>query len=444
MLDEGPEKALDLLAEAAGVNMLMLNSHTYYGAANGWRKPGALAQDHGVAIKEHPDGAVAGAWIRHNPSRFKGLPGHRVPPEMDTSRDVYRELLDLAHQRGMKVYARYIEGWETIRMDHIEGWRGLCTVDVYGKPHHIPCFANPNFQARWEATVRDILEYPVNGIFHGFERGDPLSDVLWYDQVPYCFCEYCQARGKQHNIDIERTETGYKKLHKAACLTPNQRPFMAIFDLFLDYPEILQWARLEQRGKEKIARMTAKLTHEAGREFGTFLAGGPLVKANWEDDTAVPDVCDFSVQRIYADVSGTRLARDARKRQQQGFLSEFSESAQLEWSAIISGNKALKGMDIETLDKKGMPVEFATVHMKDWIEKVNGCHPVYAGIGVDIPGNEGTKRPSNPEYTYEIVRRCLKAGAKGLILCREYEEISAATMKVIKKAVNDSAITDIS
>ena len=182
------------------------------------------------------------------------------------------------------------------------------------------------------------------------------------------------------------------------------------------------------------------MTREAGKRFGTFLATASLdpVKAVWEEDTAVPDVADFSVMRVYADVSGTRLVRDLRKRRQAGLFSAFSESALRELAAIITGVPEIAGRSVEELDTEGLPPRLGYHVIQSWKDRVAGRHPVYAGIGVDIPGNAGTRRKADPAYTAAVVREALRGSADGLVLCREYEEINAATMRVVRDAFQAS------
>ncbi|MFP4381958.1 MAG: hypothetical protein ACLFUS_15770 [Candidatus Sumerlaeia bacterium] len=38
---------------------------------------------------------------------------------------------------------------------------------------------------------------------------------------------------------------------------------------------------------------------------------------------------------------------------------------------------------------------------------------------------------SDPDFTHAQMTAAIEAGAQGFVLCREYEEISAATLKVV-------------
>ena len=80
LYDEGIEHALDLMQDTAGVNTLIAYTHTYYGAHN--RPRDALAQDHGVPVRDERGRKLPGLWIRHREERFRGtVLRHRPDPE---------------------------------------------------------------------------------------------------------------------------------------------------------------------------------------------------------------------------------------------------------------------------------------------------------------------------------------------------------------------------
>lgn len=441
ILDEGIDSALDLMVREGNINALMLNTHTYYGAANGWRERGSLADDHGVELAEHPQDSVAGAWIRHRHPFFTKEIGHRGPPEMRPGTDPYLRIIEAARDRGMAVYARIIEGWEPARLRHIPGWRRLCTVDVYGEPHCIPCFANPLFRQWWQATVEDIFQYPVEGIFYGFERGETLSDVLFHAQRPYCFCRWCRERAQAHNIDVERAREGYVHLHRVMLEKTGESTFTAIIRVLVHYPEILQWARLEQRGKEETARSTASTAHRGDRLFGTFGCREFLdpIKSAWEMDSAILDVCDFFVPRVYADVSGPRLVRGLRTAPRNDMYRGLSSGALSQLAAIISGTPSLRSTSRDQLASGGMPLDYVEACIGGYAAHAGDNVDLYAGVGVDIPAPDDPGRKTDPGYLTKVVERCLQQGVNGIVLCREYEEIRALSMRVIANAVRNPA-----
>src|SRR5438132_5495665 len=68
MLDEGIERVLDRLQGEAGINSLLVYSHTYYTADGIRRKRAAnvLAQDHGVPARDLNTRNLPYVWTRHH------------------------------------------------------------------------------------------------------------------------------------------------------------------------------------------------------------------------------------------------------------------------------------------------------------------------------------------------------------------------------------------
>lgn len=446
ILDEGIDHALDLLQDAAGVNALMLNTHGYYGAANGWRKPGLLATDHGVELHETTDGSLERQWVRHDPARFVGIGvGHRPLEDDDRwpGRDVFAEILEAAKARGMRVYGRYLEGWEDARTRHIPGWADLRMVDPWGEPLRAPCFANPRFLAWWRATVQDVAGYPIDGFFHGFERGATLSDVVFGKQRPYCFCEHCLRRADAAGVDADRAREGLVRLHdlsqqiRSGAEPPHRGWIIAMWSILAEYPEAIAWDKLEWQGRSEVERTAADVMHGAGSGagFGTLThPGADWFKGAREANDGVPEQVDFFVLRLYTDVSGPRLVNMVRGRG-DNILQDLSErgQAELRWAGFGMGGVAMP--DLETLDREGLPLEFVTRNTAHWAAKLRPGVPLYIGMGLDIPKPNLERMPARPDFVEACVGEALANGAKGFILCREYEEISAATMRSFRDAL---------
>jgi len=73
---------------------------------------------------------------------------------------------------------------------------------------------------------------------------------------------------------------------------------------------------------------------------------------------------------------------------------------------------------------------------------VSGKSKIYSGISIDIPQgrNWGTEAsPSDPEEVYRAVVRGFDAGASGIVVCREYEEMHEASLRAIGQAIRDVA-----
>src|SRR5438067_12055892 len=69
MLDEGMEHCLDLIQETAGINALMIYSHTYHDDIR--KPPQLLATDNVVPPSEIHSRTLPAFWVRHHNQYFK-------------------------------------------------------------------------------------------------------------------------------------------------------------------------------------------------------------------------------------------------------------------------------------------------------------------------------------------------------------------------------------
>ena len=69
ILDEGIERALDLVQETARVNALLVYSHTYHSDIR--KPPQMLATDHGGAPREMRGRKLPSVWVKHHESAFR-------------------------------------------------------------------------------------------------------------------------------------------------------------------------------------------------------------------------------------------------------------------------------------------------------------------------------------------------------------------------------------
>jgi len=65
---------------------------------------------------------------------------------------------------------------------------------------------------------------------------------------------------------------------------------------------------------------------------------------------------------------------------------------------------------------------------------ITASHPsIYPGIGFNLPGGG----PDDPEAIYQCVTKAFDAGASGIVVSREYEELTVPNLKEVGRAVRD-------
>ena len=142
---------------------------------------------------------------------------------------------------------------------------------------------------------------------------------------------------------------------------------------------------------------------------------------------------DFLKPCVYFNVSGTRLANwenDARKR----FLGDLDPVTAHAWITRIFGFDPEKEPPVEKLATQCYSPDYVHREARRCVERSKGV-PVYAGVGIDVPGPGNVM--ATPDETAAAVRAAFEAGAKGLLLSREYDEMRLESLVAVGNAVNE-------
>lgn len=455
VFDEGPDHCLDILQEHGGINAVFAYATTYQGFSKG-RTLGALAPDHGVPPKDGSNRELTQVWFTPHEEYYAGsLLRHdaaRAQGEF-AGRDVLAELAEPVRQRGMKLYARILEGFGADLPARIPHWPQVLTIDIYGRPNHLPCFNNPLYRAWWSATVEDLFKsYPLDGFKYGAERSGPLVNVLsgayHGGEVPTCFCEHCQARARAKGIHVERARQGFQELYEllvgleAGRAAPTDGILITVLRLLLKYPEVLAWEYLWYESKEDLAKLL----------YGTIKAIKPQAQVGWHlyhngttwlplhraevDYAEMVPYSDWLKPVVYHDIAGPRIRRDIARLHQR-VLREISERQYLELLYDIMGYDKAAEPGLDELMTTGLSPDYVYRVTRQCVAGVGGRIPVYPGVGFDIPWNNEHFH-SDPDKVYQATLKAFEAGAQGLIVSREYDEMRLPNLQAVKRAVRDA------
>jgi hypothetical protein len=455
MFDEGIDRTLDLLQDGAAINSVMVYSHTYYTAdgIRGKRVPAVLAPDHGIPVRDLNSRNLPYVWVRHHEEYFKDTVLRHLPhdPRQEyADHDLFAELLGPVRKRGMKLYARILEPYTMEMAALLPNWSRVLTVDAWGRPGRLPCFYNPDYRNFWLGTVEDLFKnYQLDGFQFGGERVGPLSHLVSNGTPPYCFCQHCRARGHEKGIDVERAREGMKRLHRFIredLLEKNAVPpdgvVTTVMRHFFQYPEILAWERLWREGKEGLCESmfgTIKAI-QPGADVGEHVdqpctTYDSFYRAAMGYDEYAQNM-DFIKPILYHDIAGPRTLSMFLNPMHRSLLRELSEEQSLDLFYTLKGYDKTVEPKLDELDKKGLGAEYVYKETKRCVAAVAGRAKIYSGIGIDIPANNKTF-PSNPEGVYEAVRKAFEAGASGVLISREYDEMRIPNLKAVGKAVRD-------
>ena len=447
MLDEGIPQTLDLIQETAAINAVMTYSHAFHADL---RKPVRyLAPDHGKPPRGERSPLPA-VWVRHHDQYFRNTKLRVRPPDPAleyANRDLFREMVVPARQRGMKVYARILESSGA----SIENFGDAVTVDVNGRPTRVGCWRNPDYRNLWSAIAEDLFRsYDLDGFQWGAERMGPLMNVIlpWNDAPPTCFCQHCIANGRANNIDPERAREGYKALHTwvRGLIAGAPKPPEGVFTIFLRhlirYPEILSWEYQYRLGREAVMKGM----------YDTIKAIKPSAQVGWHIDhqpsswdvvyraelsyEEMAPYSDFIKFIAYHDVLGPRIRFWYLDRFKSTVLSELSLEQSLALYYAIFGYDPKHEPGVAGLATAGFSPDYVFKETRRSVAAANGKTKIYPGIGFDVPwGNE--TMPGDPAEVYEATRKAFEAGAAGIVVSREYEEMRVPNLRAVGRAVRE-------
>ena len=447
ILDEGIERTLDLIQSTAGVNVVMPYSHAYNGALIKALRDRA---DHGVPLTDNTGRKFPLVWVKTHDQYYKDTTlRHQVVDDTfeHHTRDLFAELVEPARTRGMKVYARVLESSGMSRL--VANYSKVVTRDVNGRPTTVACWNHPEYVGFWANTMEDLFRsYDLDGIQWGAERQGSLMNVIspWDNNPPTCFCEHCRVRGRAAGIDPERARRGFETLHAYAQAARQAKsvdgPFAGFVRILMQYPEILGWEYQYRLGREAIcdAMYRAVKRVKPSAQVGWHVDHQPsswdiVYRAELSYEEMAPH-SDFIKFIGYHNVLSPRIRDWYLPRFQRTILSEvpLDESLNLYYAMFGYDRNAEPGLP--ELGRRGFSPEYVFRETKHSVASASGKTRIYTGIGFDVPGSP----PDDPETVYRATLRAFEAGADGIVVSREYEEMKVPHLEAVGRAYRSSGV----
>ncbi len=446
ILDEGIDRTLDLIAETAAVNAVMPYSHAYNAALV---KPVRDRAEHGIPLTDNSKRQFPLVWVRTHDRYYNdtSLRHQKVSPEAEhASRDLFSEIVEPARKRGMKIYARILESSAMRRV--VANYAKVVTRDVNDRPTNTACWNHPEYVAFWAGTMEDLFRsYDLDGVQWGAERMGPLMNVIspWNNDPPACFCEHCVARGRAAGVDAERARLGYKALHAyvqgqmSGAPRPPEGTFGGFVRLLIRFPEILAWEYQYRLGREAIcAAMYNRVKQvKPSAEVGWHVDHQPsswdlVYRAEMSYEEMAPHA-DFIKIIAYHNVLSPRIRDWYLPRFQKSILGEISLETSLGLYYDLFGYDRRVEPSLADLGRRGFTPDYVLRETRRSVASANGKTKIYAGVGFDVPGSP----PDDSEAVYRATQNAFAAGAHGIVVSREYEEMKMEHLRAVGRAVRE-------
>ena len=390
-----------------------------------------------------------GDRMRRSADHSAGTPfRHPIQGLDDDGRDLLDRLQAPAQKRGVQLILGIGEDrWGYHPAYH--GYTSIAMVDCFGRTNRQSCVNHPVWRAFQLASIEDIVrEHPfLFGVMFMHERVGPLSAVFYPGEWqggrnPWCFCEHCDRKGRDRGIDPERAKAGYKallRLFDDGAARPSDGWFISFWRLISRYSEILAWDQFQwdslqdfraaMAGAARVAATAAgsKTTFSVGFHFQHATLLGQMFWRAMDDPQRVIEYADWVKPSVYPGCCGTRysnslnaihktLLADFPKDEAHGFISRlFLRDPAIGADRVRSGENKHSA--------------FPPAWVRGEVERlVKSCapKPLYAGLGIGIPGGE---KAETPRQVAAWTEACFDGGAHGILLSRHYSEMKPPLLR---------------
>jgi hypothetical protein len=213
------------------------------------------------------------------------------------------------------------------------------------------------------------------------------------------------------------------------------------------FPEVLAWdyqwrAALEEQGQRVFNLVKAeRQSAQVGRHFDhQNTSWDAIFLAQWSYADVAP-FADFIKPILYHDILAPRLANQLTELK-RGPLAELSLPQSLELFYSLRGYDSKLQPKLDELNMRGMDPEYVGVETRRIVDLVQGRCSVVPGIGVDVPNTSigatnGGKLSSDQLALRAAIKNAFAAGAGGILISREYDEMRLESLKAVGETLNE-------
>ena len=191
------------------------------------------------------------------------------------------------------------------------------------------------------------------------------------------------------------------------------------------YPEILSWEYQYRLSREEIYEVMFKRVKsiKPSAEVGWHVDHQPsswdiVYRAEMSYEEMAPH-SDFIKFIAYHNVLAPRIHNWYLARFQKTILGELPLEDSLNLYYDVFGYDKQVEPKLGELLQRGFSPDYVFRETKRSVASANGKMKVYTGVGFGVPGSP----PDDPETVYRATQKAFEAGANGIVVSREYEEM---------------------
>jgi len=449
LYQNGIGPTLDAMQELACINTVMTFSNNMVGRQY---RPG-----HAPTSDPATGTPVTDVFVRCDERHYAATPLRQAkdPSHLYADRDILDELEEAATPRGMQVYARILEPY--IITGAIPGLEACAEHDLHGRSTQTVCFNHPDYMAFWDAVVADlVIGHPgLAGFKFGQERGGPLMRTLGGGQAT-CFCTHCRTLARQRGIDAEAARAGFLALqaHGEAHRQPSNGPdasrrpiegyLVSLLRILIRHPALLAWERFWTDSREdqrrRIHRTIKQIrpSVQVGWHVDHGMSWDLMTRAAWDYADMVGH-SDWLSIGLYFDCMGPRSFNHFRQNYERLLLADAPPAlAHALYFSFLGFDPATQPGYAEQLEKQcALSEDYVaseTCRAVRAVRATGAATQVHARIGFDVPLCD---IPISEEQVMRATTSALEAGADGLWIGREWDELKPANAAAAGRAIRD-------
>jgi len=371
--------------------------------------------------------------------------------------DVLERVIPVAKKHGIRVFPFILED-NSLPEAVKANWETLYEVDHHGQrtSGHPggPCFNNPGYQNFTLGLVEDYARsYDIGGLMWGSERQGGLLNTLGLSQSSgidpgrtTCFCEFCQKKGAERGIDVERAQRGFGEVETfvrncRAGRQPRDGYFAEFWRLLLKNPEVLAWENLWATSRHELQASVYRKVKainpalQVGWHVWQNVSFSPFQRAE-ENLADLAECSDFIRPALYNNVAGGRFKVFAKGAQASVFGDLTPEATVEVLTRQLNYNEA----PYDRLAETGFSAEYVARETRRSVAAVTG-HPVqmWPGVDIDVPVGAGESH-CTPDGVAAAVKAAFQGGAEGIILSRNYVEMKPENLSGAGKALRELGV----
>ena len=370
--------------------------------------------------------------------------------------DILEHVIPIAQKHGIRVFCFLLE--DNALPPTVPDWQSLYEVDHHGRPTKGhpggPCFNNPSYQNFALGLVEDYARsYDIGGIMWGSERQSGFLNTLGLSQSDVqnagrttCFCPFCQKKGRDQGIDVERARAGFDALENflrssGAGPSPRDGHFSTFWRVLMQYPETLAWENLWVTSRhefqaaiyQRVKSVNPSL--QVGWHVWQNVSFSPFQRAE-ENLADLATFSDFIRPAVYNNVAGGRFASFVKS----STRSVCGDLPPALANTVLQAQLGYAEAPYDQLAATGFSAAYVERETRRSAAAVAG-HPVqiWPGVDIDVPVEPGESQ-CTPESVASAVKAAFTGGAQGIILSRNYTEMKPENLSGAGKALNELGI----